>query len=341
MQQPQKGMNFCLAGNLLSSGTRNLRVCLCFFLAFTAALPFSAFGQFRSEIVPLTSTEEKRAEEAKEKGVKVGDKLYLWASTNTYDFKDDFFLNKLKGTQYAGTAGFDYRIIPDLKLGFYFVQRRTKSYSPILTSSYRTVGNNFYPYFIYNFTPKFYFYLVTGYTDVTTKIKYFFQQFRSQPPIPVFGKSKGKLYSVYPSLNYSFVPYDDFQGSLQLGYGYTYFRSKQYRNSLNFIISGSENYRNYAFVFLDLSYYYKNNGCIINTIAPYVQGGGDYYLYVTPRKRSNRQSVKRAREGYTVGTGLRFYCANNVTFTTGWQRIAGHSGYSANVYTLLVRVGAY
>jgi len=311
-----------------------------FYLAFTAIIPFSALGQFQSEIVPLTSTEDVKAEKEKEKGVKIGDKLYLWASTSTYNYKDDFFLNQLKGTSYAGTAGLDYKVTPDTKLGFYYLQRLTNSHTPINTSSFRTEGNNFYPYFIYNFTPKFYFYLVAGYINSTTKIKYFYQRFLSQPPNPVFAKSKGALWSIYPSFNVAFVPCDNVEGSFQLGYGNEYFSSKSYRDSLNFVHRGLKTNRSYGFTFLDLSYFFTNVGSIVNSIAPFVQGGGNYYLYNTPVRSSGR-NYKRAREGYTVGTGLRFYCVNNVTFTAGWQRIAGHSGYSANVYTLLVRVGGY
>ncbi|MBI2706729.1 MAG: autotransporter outer membrane beta-barrel domain-containing protein [Proteobacteria bacterium] len=299
----------------------------------------SAWGQFQSNIVPLASSEYSKEEKKEEKkeGAPPANKLYVWGSVNTYSTIDNFFLSRLKGQEYGGTLGADYKVLSDLKLGFYYIRRHTNSLSPLGMTTVQPDEDNYYPYLMYNFTPNFFLNVVAGYSYIATQIK----RFNLSNFTPIFSKAKASRWSVYPSLTYAFVPADNWLGSFQLGYGFEYFSSDPYRESNNNRVSGTMSMKNYGFTFLDISYFFKIACDPLTSIAPYVQGGADYNFQWTPIKLSNQQVFGRGREGYTVGTGLRFYFTNDVTLAAGWQRIGGHSGQTNNVYTVLLRAGIY
>ncbi len=310
-------------------------------LAFLISLPFPSWGQFQSTIVPLSSTEnlktEKETEKGKDQKAPVKNKLYAWASTNTYTFKDGYFLSRLKGTQYSGTFGLDYKVMPDLKLGIYYIRRHVNSLTPLGSATLQPDTDNIYPYFMYDFSPNVFLNVVTGYSYISTKIK----RFNFRNPTPIFSTPKGSLWAVYPSLNFAYVLCNKIQTSLQLGYGYEYAATEPYRESNNNSVPRTTLTRHYGFSFLDVSYFFTDVSSVLTSIAPYVQGGIDYNFYLTPITFTNGPIFNRDRQGYTAGSGFRFYFSNDVTLTAGWQRIWGHSGLTTNVYTLLLRLGAY
>jgi hypothetical protein len=325
--------------------------CLKIFFCFSSVLMMISvtWAQFQSNIVPLASSQhlgetkeapKEKKEETKEATEKAaptpGNKLYIWGSANTYTTIDKFVLLPRTGKQYGATIGADYKVLSDLKLGFYYIRRHTNSLSP-LGLTVQPDEDNYYPYLMYNFTPNFFLNLVAGYSSITTRTKFQFQNFP-----PVFSKIEASQCSVYPSLTYAFIPADNWQGSVQLGYGFEYFSSNPYRDSNNTPRNGFKSMRNYGFTFLDISYFFKDicGSLPLTAIAPYIQGGGDYNFQLTPIPY-NGQVFFRGREGYTAGAGFRFYFNNDVVLTAGWQRIGGHAGQTNNVYTILLRAGIY
>jgi len=292
---------------------------------FCLIFPHPAGAQFRSEVIPLSSYEQTQP-----------NKFYVWGSSSIYDFKDDFTPVKIKGTTYANVVGLDYRVIPDLRVGSYFFYGHSNSHSPIGNTSLKTNNESIYPYATYYFTPKFFANVLLRYTYLPTHIK----RFNLPNPTPITSKSKGELYATYPSLNLS-LDYANFYGTFQGGYGYEYLTTPRFKESNNNIIRASIYRRSYTFFFSDVSYLFQNIGQVLKTIAPYGQGGFDYNLQLTPIIGGNGTKFNRAREGYTAGAGIRFFFAKDVTLSAGWQRIAGHSGQSQDIYTLFLRVGVF
>lgn len=302
-----------------------------------------SLGQFHSNVMPLIASEnlkegrqkkEKVHKKTNKKKRKKTNKFYFWGSASTSNSRDEFLLSKLKGTQFSGLFGIDYKINSTLKVGANYSHNYSRSQSPIGSANNKKNSDNFFLFAMYYFTPKFFANLVLGYSYSPTQIR------KSQNLFPVFSKTNMTILSATPSLNLK-LKHCDIEGSFQLGYDYNYSFSKRGIDSRGHIVNGKNLNNNAVFFFADIAYFFKKIGQIVNKIAPYVQGGIDYNLQKTPLMNQRRTKFFRAQEGYKVGTGLRFYFANDVTLSAGWQHIGGHSGLSSNTYIVTLRVGVF